>query len=171
MTAEAFWNFSLDRYARHGVSEICLKLQDEVSADVNIVLLCLWCGQDGRPLSREQLLQLTDGEAGKWHRDIVLSLRSARQAMKGRAIAGEAQAVEDFRDQIKAIEIESEKFEQRSLAAAVTGFAISKRSDLPRRTRATVTMESLERYLELLAPDAPQRHQEALTGLVENCIE
>ena len=36
--ASAFWQFSLDVYARPQVAELCLALQDEHNFDVNAVL-------------------------------------------------------------------------------------------------------------------------------------
>ncbi|KDA00865.1 MULTISPECIES: TIGR02444 family protein [Hyphomonadaceae] len=43
--ASAFWQFSLDVYARPQVAELCLALQDEHNFDVNAVLFCLWSAQ------------------------------------------------------------------------------------------------------------------------------
>jgi len=171
MTAEAFWNFSLDRYGRDGVSKTCLELQDDIGADVNVLLLCLWCGQSGYTLSRDQLVQLMGGEAGRWHRDIVRPLRAARKAMKGRVIAGEAEAVEDFRTQIKKIEIESEKWEQRSLAAAVERMSTEALVDTPPDACARIATANLEIYIGLVVPNTPNRDQHLLTKLVEACIE
>jgi len=37
-----FWEFSLDVYARSGVAQACLSLQDRHGCDVNVLLLCLW---------------------------------------------------------------------------------------------------------------------------------
>ena len=46
--AASFWAFSLEFYARPGVAEACLALQDRHGLDVNILLLCCWLGWSGR---------------------------------------------------------------------------------------------------------------------------
>ncbi len=170
MTAGDFWGFSLDRYGRDGVSEMCLALQDHAGADVNFVLLCLWSGSASRHLSREELSQLIEGEAGRWHRDIVLPLRAARTAMKGRSIAGEVSGVEIFRDQIKKVEIESEKWEQRSLVAALAQFAQEPSSEGGGDNQADIALKNLETYLHLIAPDKPNGDKQMLGRLVQACI-
>ncbi|MEM6495290.1 MAG: TIGR02444 family protein [Pseudomonadota bacterium] len=153
MTADDFWRFSLDRYSRDGVSDMCLELQDHAGADVNIVLLCLWSGLASRRISRPQFSLLIEGEAGRWHRDIVLPLRAARTAMKGRSIAGEVSGIERLRDQIKRVEIESERWEQRSLVAALAQFAQNPSSEGGEDSQADIALENLGTYLHLIAPD------------------
>jgi len=37
-----FWEFSLAAYARPGVADACLSLQDRHGCEVNLLLLCLW---------------------------------------------------------------------------------------------------------------------------------
>ena len=39
------WDFSLETYRRPGVEEACLKLQDELGADVNMLFYCCWRGE------------------------------------------------------------------------------------------------------------------------------
>ncbi len=170
MTADDFWGFSLDRYSRDGVSDMCLALQDHAGADVNIVLLCLWSGSASRRIGRPQFSQLIEGEAGLWHHDIVLPLRAARTAMKGRSIAGEVSGVEAFRDQIKNVEIESEKWEQRSLVAALAQFAHEPSSKGDEPSQADIALKNLETYLQLIAPDKLNGNKQMLGRLVEACI-
>ena len=45
---EALWRFSLAFYARPGVSEALIGLQDRAGLDVNLVLFALWLGVSGR---------------------------------------------------------------------------------------------------------------------------
>ncbi|MEM8976218.1 MAG: TIGR02444 family protein [Pseudomonadota bacterium] len=170
MTADDFWRFSLDRYSRDGVSEMCLQLQDHAGADVNMMLLCLWVGSASRLLSREELSQLIEGEAGNWHRDIVLPLRAARKAMKGRSVAGDFAGVESFRDRIKKLEIESEKWEQHSLVAALSQFAQKPARKEGEESKADIARKNLEAYLHQIAPNTLENNRELLTRLVEVCI-
>ena len=41
---EAFWRFSLALYARPGVAEALIALQDRAGRDVNLMLFALWAG-------------------------------------------------------------------------------------------------------------------------------
>jgi uncharacterized protein (TIGR02444 family) len=53
---EAFWRFSLALYARPGVSEALLGLQDRAGRDVNLILFGLWLGAtQGREIDAAEL--------------------------------------------------------------------------------------------------------------------
>ncbi|HEY9550471.1 MAG TPA: TIGR02444 family protein, partial [Kiloniellaceae bacterium] len=45
-----FWQFSGAVYARRGVAEACLALQQRHGLDVNLLLFCAWAGSNGRRL-------------------------------------------------------------------------------------------------------------------------
>ena len=42
--AAELWEFSLDFYARPGVSAALIELQDRAGLDVNLILFALWLG-------------------------------------------------------------------------------------------------------------------------------
>ena len=44
LPSSRFWDFSLEIYAKPGVAQACLALQDECGADVNLLLFCCWAG-------------------------------------------------------------------------------------------------------------------------------
>ena len=44
----AFWDFSLEAYARPGVAPACLDLQERHGADVNLLLFACWLSASGR---------------------------------------------------------------------------------------------------------------------------
>ncbi|MGC2412860.1 MAG: TIGR02444 family protein, partial [Stellaceae bacterium] len=53
---EAFWRFSLALYARPGVAEALIALQDRAALEVNLILFGLWFGaRQGRRLSAGEL--------------------------------------------------------------------------------------------------------------------
>lgn len=56
LQAEAFWQFSLDYYARY--QEPLLRLQDESGLNVNILLLCLYLQEQHIRLSAQQFAGL-----------------------------------------------------------------------------------------------------------------
>ena len=165
------WAFSLDRYGRDGVSDACLKLQDRLHADVNIVLLCLWMAQDGRQLAPDTLREIVDGAAGAWHRDVVVPIRTARKAMKGRTAGDDGANVEATRDRVKAVEIACEKLEQQLLAEAVDEQrAASPDQPAPLAERRALARNNLTAYVGLIAPDAHQSSGALIETLASSCI-
>lgn len=99
------WSFSLGTYARPGVEELCLQLQ---SAGTNVcLLLCgLWLEQRGVGCT-EQRLQALCQVAGPWEVNVVQPLRALRTQWK--AAAADDVGLNALREQIKTLELESER--------------------------------------------------------------
>lgn len=111
--ASAFWGFAVALYARPGVAELCLDLQDGAGRDVNLLLLCLWAGDIlGMALDDWDLTDLAAAVAG-WNDAAIHPLRRLRRALKGEP------AVETLRAKIGAAELEAERLAQRHLLAAL----------------------------------------------------
>jgi len=111
--ASAFWGFATALYARPGVADLCLDLQDEAGRDVNLVLLCLWAGEVlGLALDDWDLKDLAAAVA-PWNAAAIHPLRALRRSLQGNA---EADAV---RAKIGAAELEAERLAQRHLLAAL----------------------------------------------------
>lgn len=112
-----FWNFSLAIYNKPEVTNACLALQNSYGLDVNMVLLCCWYGSWAGELS-EDLLHRTFGYSRQWRQQVVQPLRDSRNWMKLNAsessLAGESEFME-LREQIKAVELKSEKYQQQVL--------------------------------------------------------
>src|SRR5262249_29851992 len=121
---EELWQFSLALYARPGVPEACLALQDRHGVDVNLVLACLWAAASGRgALDRARIAALR-ADSEPWQRDVVAPLRAVRRRLKD----GPGPA---FRERLKALELEAERLEQQRLGAALAaaGDATDRRAD------------------------------------------
>jgi uncharacterized protein (TIGR02444 family) len=103
------WAFCLTLYARPGVAQACLALQDRHGADIPLLLAVLWHGLRGygpAPLAKWRRLSKA------WQHDAVIPLRNLRRAMKGR------DGWEEIREAIKRLELAAEKAELDSLAAS-----------------------------------------------------
>jgi len=111
------WDFSLSRYARAGVADACLRLQDEQGVNVNLLLWCIWLEQQGITLDAARL-RSAQKRIHSWDEHYVLPLRQLRRRMKAEFGAADA-GVEQVRSQIKQAELLAEKQLQHWLEALV----------------------------------------------------
>ena len=63
-SAEQFWHFSEQHYARPGVAAACLQLQDDYNANVNLLLLLVMLEERGLSVNLSQLLPIVRQRAG-----------------------------------------------------------------------------------------------------------
>ena len=106
----AFWRFSLDFYARPGVSAACLALQDEHGLDVNLVLYACWVGISGCGRLGVEDLAAAERAVAPWRGAVLEKLRAARRAMKHEDVA-------ELYAEAKALELAAEREAQRRIAA------------------------------------------------------
>ena len=105
-----FWQFSGIVYARPGVAEACLDLQDRHGIDVNLLLFCAWAGAQGRRLDGGDL-GLLRSVSRPWHDEVVAPLRTARRWLKQQSAVPEDLG-ETFREEVKTLELQAEMLEQ-----------------------------------------------------------
>ena len=55
MADSRFWQFSLDFYARPGVADACLELQDRAGVDVNVLFFVLYLAAQEREVNRNEV--------------------------------------------------------------------------------------------------------------------
>lgn len=101
------WDFSLDRYARPGVADACLHLQDEQGVNVNLLLWCAWLDMRGLMLDAGRL-HSAQKRIHAWDEHYVVPLRQLRRRMKVEFGVEEA-GIEAVRTQIKHAELLAEK--------------------------------------------------------------
>ena len=89
-----FWDWAVAVYARPGVAEACLDLQDSHGQNVPLLLWAAWRGGD---------VAAAVGLARAWEDEVVAPLRGVRRRLKGRAGA------ETLRERVKAVELEAER--------------------------------------------------------------
>lgn len=77
---------------------------------MNLLLFCLWAGRCNHRLTAAELSALAQ-VAGPWHDAVVRPLRAVRRWLKVQA------AAEALRQEVKRIELESERLEQDLLHA------------------------------------------------------
>lgn len=107
------WEFSLGLYRQPGVAPMCLMLQDQWDADVNIMLWLRWLETEGMPINATRI-RLAETHINGWQKDAVLPLRELRRRIKQRYGIAD-QAVEAARQAVKAAELQSERVIQIQL--------------------------------------------------------
>lgn len=136
------WAFSLHHYARQGVSDVCLRLQDEHGANVNIVFWTLWLGFRGQLLDTAHLAQ-AQRKVHAWDQHYILPLRQLRRRLKVE-FGTEDNSIEAVRTQIKQAELLAEKHLQQ-LLESVSGSREQGATD-----NASVMANNLRVYLRTL---------------------
>lgn len=113
---EAFWRFSLAFYARPGVADALIGLQDRAGRDVNLILLGLWLGATrGTALDAAALASAEAALAPV--NAVIAPLRTLRRRLKG---SGDHD-VEALRRRIAVLELAAERQAQGRLAAMMPG--------------------------------------------------
>ncbi len=115
--AGSFWAWSVEIYARPGVAEACLALQDQRGVDVNLLLLGLWLAARGQALPSQTAADLAD-HAESWQRVVVGPLRGVRRSLKTRETDP---AVAELRREVAAVELAAERLLQTELERRVRG--------------------------------------------------
>ena len=159
---EAFWRFSLALYARPGVADALLALQDRAGRDVNLILFGLWIGTwRGRELGAAAFAEAEAATAEV--SGLVAGLRALRRPLKGSAGCD----VRALRRRLLRLELDAERRVQLRLAER---FA-DRPSPGPERDRRAAAEANLALYLgsDAESPEAEllRRSVAALTRRAE----
>lgn len=116
MNAEAAcWRFVGHVYARPGVQQSCLLLQERMQADIVLLLFGSWLARCGIALSLGAAREAT-ALVGPWRDTVVRPLRAIRLTMKSSPLMARPEAAA-LRERIKADELAAERIEQGLLVA------------------------------------------------------
>jgi uncharacterized protein (TIGR02444 family) len=110
------WAFALAIYARPGVAEACLALQNEAGVDVMLLLMAAFAAIKHRILLTAEEIKAMDAACRPWREHIVWRLRAIRTELKTGPKPAPDSETGQFRSKIKALELEAEKLENRLLA-------------------------------------------------------
>jgi uncharacterized protein (TIGR02444 family) len=115
--AEKFWRFSLMVYARPGIADALIRLQDRDGHNVNLILYGLWLGIcEATRLDAAALARAQETTAGL-NRNVVAPLRQLRGALRD----DPAPDMRALRQRVLALEIAAERCVQTRLAASHVG--------------------------------------------------
>lgn len=152
------WRYVLALYARPGVAEACLVLQDDYGQDVCLVLFALWAGAVCRHRLTAAELVLLDGAAAEWRHQVVVPLRTLRRRLKHGPPPAPDRATGRLRRRLQAAEIDAERIALANLLATLPLSAATDDGDAAGRAgRAAAN-------LALLCPQAPEALRRLLAG-------
>ncbi|OLQ78799.1 TIGR02444 family protein [Photobacterium proteolyticum] len=143
-SAEVFWQFSLNHYARAGVEHACLTLQNTYQGNVNLALLLHWLDTLHIELADQQIhaliasLVVSDKQLQQY--------RTMRQRLKPQLAPAGYQLLLDF-------ELELEKSQQHELLEQLNLLL-----PLPAPAAGTVTSNNLARYCQQLGATSLLSH-------------
>ena len=115
MDTEEFWEFALLRYARPGVAQCCVALQDAHGANVMLLLYCAWRAQGGECV-RDAALRQAMARLEPLDRHLLRPLRAARRAIRRAADALDSPALGVSADRLMQAELAAERHQARLLA-------------------------------------------------------
>jgi uncharacterized protein (TIGR02444 family) len=149
----AFWRFSLALYARPGVAEALIALQDRAGLDVNLILFGLWVGaRHGLNLESDRFTAATKAVAEL--NGIVRNIRALRRQLSGAADSD----IRRLRRALLRLELAAERQVQRRLALCVAAETLPQASG----DRHSAAEANLVRYLgdESKSPEAAALRRE-----------
>jgi uncharacterized protein (TIGR02444 family) len=102
--AEALWDWALAAYARPGVAEACLALQDQHGQSVCYLLWALWART-----AEASALSAAAAAARSWEAEVLGPLRGVRRALKAELPGGARVERDGLRALIKDAELCAER--------------------------------------------------------------
>ena len=113
----ALWTYSTNIWTLPDVEDLCIRLQTEYDADVNLLIYCLWLGEAKRRLNEDDLQVMLD-TVKPWQ-TMIKPLRDSRRMMQQQMIAMPGELVEQSIANMKEMEINAEHMAQLALEKAL----------------------------------------------------
>jgi uncharacterized protein (TIGR02444 family) len=108
MSAPSAWDWAVAAYAKPGVEEALLGLQDRHDQSVCLLLFAAWAADTGRKPDAEALEAAVD-TARVYETTVLAPLRAIRRTLKAPVPDLEDAARLAIREQIKALELDAER--------------------------------------------------------------
>ena len=131
-----FWSYSSDVYQHPEIEKVCLNMQNQYQADVNILLYCCWTGGKQIQLS-ENDIEILIKTSQPWQENILKHLRAARSTLKTSSIAIPNEQRKKTCDNICEMELNAEHMNQLALEKAINLNKRSKQKTLESQHCAT----------------------------------
>jgi uncharacterized protein (TIGR02444 family) len=157
---QSCWDFVIELYAKPGISQACLELQDRLGVDVSFLLTVLfYAKQGGIDFSVDEIASL-DRSISAWRNEIILPLRRLRRRVKGSDLLNSA--TEEFYRRIKADELLAEQLEIKALEQQLEQMPTN-------RSAPGLTPDVIERVVKHFA-GAGQQHESLIDETIQHAI-
>jgi uncharacterized protein (TIGR02444 family) len=163
------WAFALAIYARPGVAEACLTLQNEAGVDVMLLLTANFAAVKHRVLLTAHEIRALDEACRPWREQIVRPLRTIRSGLKKGPQPAPGNATEPFRSQVKALELAAEKLENKLLVECLPLRLPEKETVRPEQIR-TVLENVVSFFAEKSGTTAKAKLASSIDTIVEAAI-
>lgn len=112
----SLWGWTLEAYARPGVAETCLELQDDHGQNTSFLLWAVWAeGADDETLQAAALAGRT------WDDEVLKPIRAVRRTLKTAFPKVDDGAREALREDVKAAELRAERVLMETFEALSEG--------------------------------------------------
>ena len=158
-----FWDYSLMLYARAGVSDACLSLQDEYGLNVNLLLFCVWSAAGGVGELGATQIRTGLGRTRDWQERVVQPLREVRRYTAREGIEPQREWRRIVKSAVQQVELAADHVEQLILADMVAGQEFSERTG---EEAARLAVRNLALYLGALQVDV----SDGVSGYLERIV-
>ncbi len=149
-----FWNYSTQIWTLPDVEAICLDLQNNFDADINMLLYCCWVGDKSLSLSDDDLQILLD-TIQPWQ-TIIKPLRESRKMMQQQAIAMPANMKDQTITNMSEMELNAEHMTQLALEKVIKLKDIKPCASSNENTGVGCSLGNIKSYLNTLDTDTPE---------------
>ena len=160
------WAFALAIYAKPGVAEACLALQDEAGVDVMMLLTTTFAAVKQRLLLAPDEIRALNEACRLWREQIVWPLRAIRSGLKAGPQPAPSEATEQFRSQVKALELAAEKLENKRLVECLPLRPPEKETVRPEQLRTV-----LENVVSVFAEGRGAAPKASLLSSIDTIVE
>jgi uncharacterized protein (TIGR02444 family) len=156
----ALWPFTLDLYARPGVQDAVIALQENQGADVNVLFYCVWSAATSRRSLDAGSFDRVESQIACWRQEVTEPLRRLRARIKADPILLALEGATDARKKVLEAEMESERIAQIAIESTA-GQPSDEGSDAPAAI-AERNLRAYLRYIDANVNAAAERHLETL---------
>ena len=164
--SDPFWDYSLATYAKPGVADATVFLQDEYGLDVNLLLACLWYEAEGPGRLDSGQIRECLNRTRAWQEKVVRPLRTVRRFCKTEPADLPDDLRQTFRPNLQAVELDAEHVEQLVISATLRGFAGRRTPGKTGRAEGDDATQNLLAYLALQGVALDERVAQRLRVIV-----
>jgi uncharacterized protein (TIGR02444 family) len=120
-----FWRFTTSAYEKEGVQTGVIMLQEEHSADVNVLFLCCYVAATQRGRLTTEDLRTIEDSIDSWKTNVTQRLRGVRNQIKENRDLSCLRGSNEVRARVLSAEIESERVTQELLESLFANRAVN----------------------------------------------